>query len=174
MRLQDFVEHPSLHAALTGIGVDDHHIRPSNIETNNTSLVVPPLPAGPGVWDIAVPLDALVVVFSMRSILTTAEGGGKGGLNGIATRSSIEATTLSTSTTLIGWATGTYAAVYSKPAGALNLSHKMFSSLGDDISLTDAYLTLLTPFSRVLRLQFTNYAAANRTLNCWIEAQVFG
>ena len=173
MRLTDHLEHPLLHAALTDIGVDDHHIRPSNIETSNTSLVVPPLPAGPGVWDIAVPLDALAVVFSMRSIIVTAEGGAKGGLNGVATRSSTEATTISMSA---GWTVpwSPYIAVYSKPAGAMNLSHKMFSSLGDDISLTDAYLTLLNPTTRVLRTQWTNYSAGNRTLNCWVEIQVFG
>jgi len=173
MRLADPRQHPAVHAALTGVLPEQHHIRPSNVETSNTSLVVPPLPGGPGVWDISVPYDALVVAFYFRSALTVDDGGGKAGVSGIATRSQLQTTALShggDSTT----AMTARNAWYSKVAAALNLSHKVFSSVGDAIALTDAWLYATGPSTRVLRTYWTNYGVALKTLNCWAEIAVLG
>lgn len=173
MRLHDPLIHPTEHAALTNVGVDDHHDRPENIEVSNTTLVVPPLPGDPGEWDISVPLDAQVVKFSFRSNRTIAEGSAKAGVHGVATRSSLEATTFSLGGPTSAAITA-YNACYSKKAAALNLSHKIFSAAGDYIALTDAYLTLVDASTRVLRTRWTNYGASNYTLNCWGEVQVIG
>jgi hypothetical protein len=174
MRLTKHTEHPNEHAALTDVGVDQHHDRPSNIEVSNTSLTVDPLPGGPGVWDIPVPLDARVVKFSLRSNHACSEGGGMAGVHGVATRSQLEATTFS----LGGHATITttaYNASYSKKASAANLSHKVFSAAAtESLALTEAYLTLTGPMTRVLRLVWTNYGVVVDTLNCWGEIQVIG
>jgi hypothetical protein len=173
MRLQSSVKHPTDHDGLTNVSEDQHHDRPENIEVSNTSLSVYPLPGGPNDWDINVPLNARVVKFSFRSIRTSGEGGGKSGVTGIATRSSLEATVFS----LGGHgsvALTSYNACYSKKASALNLSHKVFSSAGDDIVLTEAYLTLISGSQRVLRTTWTNYGASIKTLNCWGEVQVIG
>jgi hypothetical protein len=174
MRLRGHREHPGEHAALTGVGVDQHHGRPSNAEVSNTTLTVDPLPGGPGVWDIPVPLDARVVKFSLRSGHTCSEGGGKAGVHGVATRSQLEATTFS----LGGHgtiATSAYNACYSKRASAMNLSHKVFSAADtESLALTEAYLTLTGPTTRVLRLVWTNYGTTVDTLNCWGEVQVVG
>lgn len=173
MRLPDPLESPTLHAALTAIGAEDHHLRPDVVEAVNTSLSVAPLPFGPGQWDIAVPLDALVVLFSIRSAHLTEQAGGMAGVTGIATRSSLEASTASLGGHGV-LASGAYNAIYAKASAALNLSHKVFSSAGADISLSDAYLTLTGPTTRVLRLLWTNYSAGYRTLNAWAEIGVLG
>lgn len=173
MRLKDSVHHPLDHAGLTNVTADQHHDQPENIEASNTSLQVYPLPGGPDEWDISVPYEANVVLFSLRSNHTCGEGSSKSGVIGIATRSQFEASTVS----LGGHGTissGAYNASYSKKASALNLSHKIFSSAGDDIALTDAYLYATGPSTRVLRLVFTNYGASLLTLNCWAEIQVIG
>ena len=162
MRLEDLLAHPTVHAALTNVTSDQHHIRPSSIEIANTTLSVSPLPGGPGVWDIAMPFDAQVVSFSLRSNKTVEMAGAKAGVTGIATRSPIEATTAS----LGGHGSlgsTSYNAIYSKVGSALNLSHKVFSAAGDYIALTNAYLTLTGPSTRVLRTEWTNYA-------CWQSA----
>ena len=173
MRLQDYLQHPLAHAGLTNIRVDQHHEQPENIEVSNMTLSVYPLPGGPNDWDITVPYAANVVLFSLRGIKTVAEGGGKSGVIGIASRSSLEASTVSVG----GHGTissKAYNASYSKKAAAMNLSHKCFSSLGTGIALTGAYLAATGASSRVLRLTWTNYGAATRTLNCWGEIQVIG
>jgi hypothetical protein len=173
MRLYDPLGHPIDHDALTNVGPDDHHDRPENIEIANTTLSVPPLPGDPKAWDISVPFDAQVVKFSLRSNRTIAEGSAKAGVHGIATRSSLEATTFSLGGETSA-AISAYNAAYSKKAAALNLSHKIFSSSGSNIALTDAYLTLIDASTRVLRLVWTNYGASSYTLNCWGEVQVIG
>jgi len=173
MRLSDWLEHPTAHAALSNIGVSQHHLRPSSIEVVNTTLSISPPPGDPGEWDISVPFDAQCVVFSFRSIHTTESAGGKAGVYGIANRSSIEASTVS----LGGHGTlgsTSYNAVYSKAGAALNLSHKVFDSTGNYIALTNAYLTLTGPSTRVLRTVWTNYSASYKTLNAWGEIGVLG
>jgi hypothetical protein len=166
--------HPLAHAALTGVTVDQHHIRPSNIEVANTTLVIDPLPGGPGVWDIAVPLDTIAVVFSFRGLMTTSDGGGKSGLNGVATRNSLEATCISFTAGVGVFIVGSYHAVYSKPAAVANLSHKMWGATGEHVVLRDAWLELTAPTTRVFRTQWINYAGSLQTLKCWGEVQCFG
>jgi len=174
MRPRDWREIPELHSALENVGIDQHHIRPSNIEVSNTSLSVSPLPGGPGVWDIAVPFDAVAVMFNLRSLHSTDQGGGKAGVTGVAGRSSLDAATVS----LGGHGTlasTSYNAAYSKAGGALYLSHKVFDASGNLVlALRDAYLTLTGPSTRVLRTEWTNFGSGYETLNCWGEFMVFG
>lgn len=174
MRLIDLFKHPVDHAGLINVGIDQHHDQPENIEISNTSLVVSPLPADPKNWDITVPYDTQVVQVALRSNRTIAEGSGKAGVIVIANRSQLQATSFSlggeTSTTITA-----YNACYSKVASALNLSHRIFSSSGNYIALTNAYLyETVAGVTRVLRLEFTNYGASNYTLNCWGEVQIIG
>jgi len=174
MRLNQPLRHLLSHSAYTNIGVDDHHDRPINIQVSNTVQVIQPLPGGPGVWDISVTLEASVVMFSFRSAHDCEPGaGGKAGVVGIATRNQLDAAAI----TLGGHglpATTAYHAAYAKRAAALNLSDKIFSVGGDDIVLTDAYLTLTGPTTRVLRTTWTNYSAGNRTLDVRGQVQVIG
>jgi hypothetical protein len=110
------------------------------------------------------------LIFSFRSNNTTAEGGGKAGVIGVANQNQLHTTTAS----LGGHGSITitaYNAIYSKRAAALNLSHKVFSSTGTDISLTSAYI-LFTGGNWVLRTEWTNYSAGNRTLNVYGEIQL--
>jgi hypothetical protein len=171
MRLQDYLRHPIAHGSLVGVLPNQHHERPENIEVANTTLSVFPLPGGPSVWDIPVPYEAQVVIFSFRSNHTCSEGAGKAGVTGVATRSQFDASTVSTGGhgTI---STSAYNAVYSKRAAAMNLSHKVFSSVGSYISLTEIYLYETAPLTRVLRTEWTNYGAALYTLNCWGEVAV--
>jgi hypothetical protein len=164
MRLEDALEHPTMHSALTNVLSGDHHRAPYRIAISNTTLVVPPLPGGPSNWDVSVPEDVVGAIVSLRSARTVEMAGGNAGVVVIVTRSSIEASSFSLggNATL---ASAAYNAIYTKAASALNLSHKVFSSGGADISLTEAYLTLTGPSTRVLRLTWTNYSAGNRTLD---------
>jgi len=173
MRPTGFREHPALHSALSNVQIDQHHIRPSNIEISNILLKVFPLPGGPGVWDIPVPLDALVARFCFRSVRTVAEGGGKAGICGIATRNQTHASSI----VLGGYGSIADTAmntIYTKPGGSLYLSDKMFDSTGSDISLTDIWLTLTDPATRVLRTTWTNFSTGLRTLNIWAEIEIRG
>jgi hypothetical protein len=173
MKLNDFLKHPLSHDGVSNVSEDQHHEQPENIEVSNTTLSVSPLPGGPGQWDITVPYEANVVMFSFRGIKTVAEGGGKSGIIGIATRSSLEASTVS----LGGHGTissGAYNASYSKKAAALYLSHKCFDSTGGNLALTDASLVATSGSTRVLRTTWTNFAASYKTLNVWGEVQVIG
>lgn len=173
MRTESHIAHLLDHSGLANVTAEQHHIKPSNIEISNTALVVPPLPGGPSDWDISVPYDALVVLFQLRSNHTIELSNAKAGVVGIATRSSLQASTFSVGGH--GTITSTaYAAFYSKVASALNLSHKVFDSAGADIALTEAYLTATGPSTRVLRLTWTNYSAGNRTLNVWGELGILG
>lgn len=173
MRLDDYLEHPTLHSALTNVLPDQHHMRPSVLSFANTSLVVPPLPGGPGVWDVAMPLATVAAAVSLRSAHLAEGAGGMSGVLVIATRSQFEASSVSLGGTgVLG--TAAYNAIYAKAASALNLSHKIFSSLGDDIALTEAYLTLTAPTTRVLRLVWINYGASNKTLDVRGEAVLYG
>jgi len=173
MRLEDFLRHAKDHGIYVNVGVDDHHLRPSNIEDSNTSLVVYPLPGGPGVWDISVPFDAKAAIFSFRSNHDSEMSGAKSGVVGVATRSQLEASTMS-----IGGhgtlSTSAYAATYSKKSAAIDLSHLIFSSAGDAICLTDAWLYQTAPSTRVLRTQWTNYSGSLATLNVWAEIGILG
>lgn len=173
MRLPDPLGQPTLHAALTAVGADDHHLRPDVVTASNTTQSIDPLPGGPGVWDIPVDLDAVVVLFSLRSPHVTEQAGGMAGVTGIATRSSLDAASASLggSGTL---SSTSYNAIYTKASGALNLSHKVFASTGADISLTEAHLVLTSATTRVLRLVWTNYSFGKRTLNARAEIGVLG
>lgn len=174
MKLSDLLSHPMSHEPFINVGIDDHHDQPEIIEAVNTSLSVSPLPGGPGVWDIPVPLNAQVVAFSFKAAKATGPGGnGNAGVAGVATRSSIEASALS----FADWSQHPIwqlPAFYSKPAASLNLSHKVFTASGEFISLTDIYLTLTGPSTRVLRTEWTNYGFAYYTLNAWGEIAVIG
>lgn len=170
MRLTEEVLRPKEHDALTNVQNDDHHEPPTNLEVSNTTQVVAPLPGGPGQWDIALPHEVQSVMFSFRSANTTAEGGGKAGVIGVANQNSLHTTTAS----LGGHGSITitaYNAIYSKRAAALNLSHKVFDSAGADISLTAAYIIEVTG-TWYLRTEWTNYSAGNRTLNVYGEIQL--
>lgn len=173
MRLKDF--NPELHKMLSNILPNQHHLQPYNIEVSNTTLNVSPLPGGPGVWDISIPYDTHVIKFGFRSPWTCAEGSGKAGIVGFTTRNGMtEATVMSAGGHGIISNTA-YVAVYSKAAGAMNLSHKVFNALpGNYISLTDIYLTTTGPTTRVLRTQWTNYGTSYKTLNVWGEVQIIG
>lgn len=171
MRLLDPLMHVPAHAGMTNVGIDDHHDQPENIEVSNTTLVVAPLPGGPGVWEITLPDEARVVMFTFRSIWNTWQAGAKAGVVGIAMDSSLRTTTM-----VLGGhgtqVTSSYNMVYSKVAAALNLSDKIFSAAGDNISLTECYIK--TSPSVVLRTEWTNYSAGNLTLNVWGEIGVIG
>ena len=172
MRLHDVLEHPLLHSDYL-ITVDQHHIRPYNLQASNTTLSVAPLPGGPGVWDISVHVDTLAALFSLRSIHTSAEGVANSGITGIAFRQQLHTTVFS-----FGGqgnlGVSSYNAVYSKPGGSTQLSHKIFDSAGDFIALTDAWLFLTSPTTRVLRTYWTNYGSSYKTLNCWGEIAIMG
>ena len=171
MKLPDFLRHPLNHANLTNILTDQHHLEPQNIEVSNTTQSIEPLPGGPGQWDIPVPFDTNVLTFSFRSNHTVGLGGAKGGVTGIANRSSLDAATVSHAGSI---AVTSYNAIYAKKAAAQNLSHKIFSAAGDHISLSDAYLTLTGPSTRVFRTVWTNYGASYYTLNVWGEVHIIG
>jgi hypothetical protein len=177
MRLRDFMEHALDHAAYAAsITVDQHHVKPSSIQVSNTTLVVPPLPGGPGQWDIALPFDAQAVLFNFRSAHLLL-GTGVAGLTGVARRNSPYATdtvvaSLGGDAPFAGY--GSYNCIYAKAAGSLQLSHKIFSSAGQDITLTDAWIETTGPTARVLRTWWTNFGAGNRTLNVWGEVAVLG
>jgi hypothetical protein len=167
-RLEDLLRHPTVHAALTNVQPDQHHDPPSTLEVSNTTLVVQPLPGGPGQWDISVPETTQAAIFSLRSNRTIELSSGKSGITGIATRSSLAAATAG----LGGHATistTAYAHTYAKAGGALYLSAKIFDSAGANIALADCYLTLTGPSTRVLRTTWTNFSAGLRTLNVWGE-----
>jgi hypothetical protein len=166
MRPNDLLDQAILHSALTNVLPAQHHLAPYNIETSNTSLSVDPLPGGLGIWDISVDIAAQAVVASMRSVHSTEMAGAMAGLVGVFNRSSIEAavSSLGGQGTLI---TTAYGAIYTKASGSLYLSHKIFDSSGDNIALTDAYLTLTSPSTRVLRTTWTNFSAGTVTLNVW-------
>lgn len=172
MRVESSLFHALDHSVYSNVLPSDHHLAPSNVEISNTSLSVDPLPGGPGVWNISVPYDAVAALFQLRSN-RTVELGAKAGVVGIATRSQLEASTMSVGGDVSITITA-YAAIYSKVASAMNLSHKVFSSAGDDIALTDAYLVTTGPSTRVLRLVWTNYGASTKTLNCWGEVGILG
>jgi len=158
------------HDGAANVGVDDHHIRPSNIEDSNTTLSVAPLPGGPGTWDIAIPFDAVAVKATLRGPITTQPGGpGKVGVILICSRDFLEGSTVA-----FGSPTGSsnYGALYSQAGGALYLSDKFFSNTYGEIALSNARIVQTGPSTRVLRLEFTNFAAGYRTLQCWAEIGV--
>lgn len=172
MRLDNWLEHPIVHSALTNVLPDQHHLRPSNLSVSNTSLLVYPLPAGPYDWDISVPYDTIAAVLTLRSANQTEQAGGQAGVVVIATRSSLDASSIS----LGGHGnlgSTAYNAIYSKASAALNLSHKVFSTTGGDISLTDCYLNATGPSTRVLRTSWTNYSFGLRTLDVRGEVILF-
>jgi hypothetical protein len=169
MRLPDPLKH-AVHSALSNVGIDDHHDQPENIEVSNTTLVVQPLPGGPGVWLITIPDEARVVKFSFRSIKEIAFGG-KAGLIGVADSNQFR-TTCGTIGGHGGLGVTTYNMIYSKAASALNLSDKVFSSAGDAVSLTECYIVPGSP--TVLRTQWTNYGSGLKTLNVWGQIGVIG
>lgn len=171
MRIQEPVRHPTTHAALTNVTSDQHHEQPSNIEVSNTSQLVDPLPGGPGYWDIAVPFSASVVNFSFRSNKTVEKDSAKAGCTGVANRSVVQAASFSHDGVISNPAEGAF---YAKTSGALNLSHKVFSSLGTDVALSNIWLEQTGPSTRVLRTEWTNYGAVQHTLNVWGQIQVVG
>lgn len=173
MRLPDCIEHPLAHSAYA-ILADQHHIKPTSVQIANTTLSVSPLPGGPGVWDIALPFDAQAVIFSLRSNRTIAEASGKSGLVGVASRliTKTSCASIGGHADLAGY--GAYSCVYSKAGGSVQLSHKIFASDGTDIALTDAWINLTGPTTRVLRTYWTNYGASYKTLDVSGQVAVLG
>lgn len=158
-----------LHTDATNVGVDDHHLRPRNVEVSNTTQSIPPLPGGPGRWDIPLPSATRTAKFLLRGPITTQPGGpAKVGVWGNCSEQFLE-----TSTVSFGYQIGSsnYGAVYSQAAGALYLSHKMFSTVKGEIALSSARIVTVG-VTKYLRLEFTNFAAGFRTLMCWAEIQV--
>jgi len=172
MRVEDYLEHPTLHSALSNVTADQHHAQPSVMSVSNTTLTVYPLPGGPNDWDISVPYDTIAAVVALRSAHLTEQSGGMAGVLVVVTRSSLEASSFSLGGHGI-LVSAAYNAIYSKAAAALNLSHKVFSSGGADLALTEAYLTATGPSTRVLRLTWTNYSAGLRTLDARGEVLLF-
>jgi len=173
MRLQDYLEHPLVHSSFA-VTIDQHHIKPSVVQATNTVLSVSPLPGGPGVWDIALPFDAQAVIFNLRSNRTVAEASGKAGVTGVASRliTKTSCASLGGHMDLSGY--GSYNCIYSKPGGSTQLSHKVFASDGTDIALTDAWINLTGPTTRVLRTYWTNYGASYKTLDVTAQIAVLG
>lgn len=173
MRLRDLLQMARSHGALINVGIDDHHDQPENIEASNTTLSVEPLPGGPGVWDIPVPYEASVVLFSFRAARIIGQANARCGVTGIATRSRTHASSMSLGGP-VSWPNPSQQAFYAKPGNALNLSHKVFSSGGQWISLSDAWLEATGPSTRVLRTEWTNYGYAYYTLSAYGEIAVLG
>jgi len=170
----DPLVHVLKHASATGVSIDQHHIRPSSISISNTSQSIPPLPGGPGEWDVSVPFDAKVAMLILRSNWQTNDFGGKGGGHWIATRTAyLDASGFSHGGPTF-WQSGGYFGFNTKPGTSLELSARIFTSSGAYISLTDAYLAQTGPSSRVLRMSFTNYGASYYTLYAVGEVQILG
>ena len=159
---------PRSHAALTNVLAGQHHRAQETQQISNTSLSVSPLPGGPGVWDISVDEDVVAVMLALRSNNTTWVNGFKAGVALLVGRSMLDAAAFGAggagSITITS-----FAHTYAKKAGAVYLSDRIFSDTGDMIALTDAYLTLTAPSTRVLRTTWTNHDASYRTLNVWGE-----
>jgi len=173
MRVQDQLAHNLAHGNYINVGLDNHHDQPENIEVLNTTLSVSPLPGGPGVWDIAIPFNASILMFSFRGPKVVETSQARAGVTGIATRSSIQTSAAS----IGGWTSITTAnkvAFYSKPGGALNLSHKVFTIAGNYISLSDAWIHQTGPSTRVFRTQWTNYGFSYHTIDVRGEVAVIG
>lgn len=169
MRLSEAHLKSLSHLGLANVTPNQHHFQPQVVSANNTTLSVPPLPGGPAIWDVVVPFDAQAVIFSLRSPWVTEAAGGNAGVTGVATRSSLDTTTAS----LGGDGTlssTSYNAIYTKAAGALNLSHKVFNAgAGNTVALTEASLVQTGPSTRVFRTQWTNYGASLETLSAYLE-----
>lgn len=138
------------------------------MQVSNTALSVSPLPGGPGIWDISVDESVVALIFHLRSNLNIELAAGKSSVQGVANRSSLDAATVGIGGHALLTSTA-YGQVYCKSGGALYLSSKIFSDTGDMIALTDAYLTLTGPSTRVFRTTWTNFDAIYRTLNVWGE-----
>lgn len=172
MRTHGVLEHALDHSVYSNIGGDDHHDAPEGISAVNTSLVVPGIFVGGVNWDISIPDEANVAKVFMRSNKTIQNGGAKAGAIILASDTQFAAT---------GFTWGGYTTigitainmVYSKAASAANLTDKIFSSTGADIAVTQAFITG-SPGSRVLRIEFTNYAFSSRLLNAWVEVAIIG
>ncbi len=172
MKLDDSLKTARVHSVMDNVGADDHHDAPENIEVSNTTQTIDPLPGGPGVWDISLPDEASLVMFTFRSVRTVQTAGAKGGTHGIATDGQLEPSTA----TLGGHATIAstgYNMIYSSPGGDFNLSDKIFSSTGLYIAMTGCYITGGAG-SRVLRTTWTNYGGTVQTLDVRGEVAVLG
>jgi len=172
VRLQSHLEHPTVHAALTNVLHGQHHSRPDGLSFSDNSLTVYPQPFGPNALDITVPYETKAAVVSLRSPHVTEMAGGVAGAVLIVTRLSTEATGMSLGGHGV-LATGSYNAIYSKAASAINLTHKVFSSAGGHISLTDILLYATGASTRVLRMWWTNYDPAIKTLDVIGEAALY-
>lgn len=168
------LRHVFRHAALTGVDVDQHHLRPSNIPISNTALSVEPLPGGPGIWDVSVPFDAHLAILNLASGWIANDVGGKRGGRWMVTRVQyLEATGLSMGGPT-AWQSGSYPGIFSKVASSLDLSHRIYTTAGQFVALTDAYLAATGSTTRVLRMTFTNYGAAYHTLTAYGSIVVKG
>lgn len=174
MRLFDSLHHPIDHRMYEEQTASDHHIAPQRFAVSNTTLVVDPLPGGPGVWDISIAYDASMVMFRFRGPHRTEQGLSRAGVVGLATRNQLGASSMSVG----GWKQIPIAsdyAVYTKPAGAINLSHKVFTASAEAICLTDAWIYETVPgTTRVFRTYWTNYGVAQYTLNAYGEIAIVG
>jgi len=171
-RAKDHLVHVLKHSAATGIGIDDHHRRPSNLSIANTSLAIEPLPGGPTQWDVAVPFDTKVAILALRSAWQTSDVGGAGGGCWIVTRTAYLDASGYTHGGPSSWQSGGYFGFNAKPGTSLDLSARIFTSSGQYVALTDAYLAQTGPSARVLRMSFTNYGSSYYTLHAVGEVQL--
>ena len=172
-RTSNPLKHPTQHAALTNVTSEQHHMLPENIPVSNTTQSIPPLPGGPGQWDIPIPFETTMAKLALRSPWQTDDKGGKGGVHALVSDVAyLEATSFSQGGPS-SWQSGGYFGVFAKPAASLDLSQRIFDSTGK-IALTDAYITTTGPSTKVLRTTWTNYGASYLTLSAIGEVHVEG
>jgi hypothetical protein len=168
------LRHIFKHSAATNVQPDQHHLCPSTIPIQNTTQSVSPLPGGPGIWDVAVPLNTKYVSLELVSGLQSNDAGGKRGGRWIATRTAwLEATGMSFGGPT-NWRSGSYVGAFTKITGGTDVSHRIWTTSGSYIALSDVYLPLTSPTTRVLRMVFTNYGSSNYILTVYGEIEVLG
>lgn len=168
------IRHVFKHAALTNVQSDQHHLPPEGIPIQNTTQSVPPLPGGPGYWQISVPFDTNYAGVSLVSGWQSNDVGGKRGGRWLVTRNQWQDATGMSWGGSTAWRNSCYVGMFSRVAGSLEVSHRIWTLSGLYISLTDAVITQTGPSSRVLQLEFTNYGASSYTLTVYGEIMVMG
>jgi len=174
MLAQSPIRHVFKHSAATNILPEQHHLRPSIIPISNVVQQIEPLPGGPGVWDVAVPFDANIATIDLVSGWQANDVGGQRGGHWTATRTAwLEATGISFGGPT-NWRNGSYVGVFSKVANALDISHRIWTTSGQYVALTDAYLYQTGPSTRVCRMVFTNYGGSYYTLTAYGQIGIIG
>ena len=116
-------------------------------------------------WDVAVPYDATFVQVDLISGWQSNDYGGNRGASYLVNRTAwLDATGMSLGGPT-NWRTGSYVGFFSKVASNLEISHRIWTTSGQYVSLIDLYLATTGPTTRVLRMVFQNYGAAYYPLN---------